>query len=182
MRLEAVMQQFGGHSGDFSDHQLKFIREVDLTELTEELDAWSNVWDQLDPQTVDQRRYRERRRLQQELKLHAQGLADMTFRLEVPKGYSREFIRASFLQENPTQEHLIKELFDSASWWLLVAHSEAADGSRHLNFCHVNTRKVAQLVLSAESPAISNFTVADPIAPRGKIIIFTSEHQESPAG
>lgn len=172
MDLKELMARFGDHSERLPEDQIESGREINLTELTHALDAWQRVWDKLDPQTVNQRRYHEQREHQRDLKRQAGILRSMTFQLEAVAGYSKEFIRGHLLVENPEHEHLIKELFRPDAWCLLIAYTKARDGSIILDFCHTNTRKIARLKVSANSPIIGHFRVVDPAIPRGNLIIF----------
>jgi len=172
MDLSEVMAQYGGHTERLPQEQIRFGREINLPELIKELDAWKEVWDRLDPQTSDQLPHDKRRQLEKELKQHAQVLTDMTFRVETIDNYPQSLVRKHICDENPDQKHLIKELFSPTSWWAFIAYAKATDLGYYLDFCHVNTRKIARLKVSANSPAVNHFGMADPIAPRGKITIY----------
>lgn len=182
MVLQELMAKFDGHSERLPEHQLRFGQEVDLKSLTEALNDWERVWDQLNPQTVDQRRYHEQRALNRALIQHTRTLKGMTFQLKALDNCSKEFICEHILRENPDRENLVKELFRPDSWWLLFAYSKARDGSGYLDFCHANTRKVVRLGISSSSPIVRNLGIIEPSTPRGEITAFGYiAHGDTPA-
>lgn len=181
MILQEVMEKYDGHSERLPEGQFEGGKEIDLAELTKVLDDWKRVWDQLNPQAFDHRRYHEQRQLRQALRQHAQTLEGMVFKIDIFEGYSQEFVREHLLRENPDQENLIKDIFHPETWWLLIARTKSTDGSDYLDFCHANTRKVVRLKVSADSPLINSYGLAGPATPRGKITIF-SDNQKTPAG
>lgn len=172
MDLQEVMARFGGHAERLPDPQIKSGKEIDLTELMKVFDAWQPIWSKLDPRTVDQRRHREQRCLQQESAQYANIIKGMTFEFKVLEGYSKEFVRLHLLRENPGQEKIVNYLFDQGSWWRLVARVRATNGSDYLDFCHANTREVVRIKISADSPIIDHYELAGPVAPRGSVVLF----------
>lgn len=181
MDLKEMMSRFGGHGERLPDAEIKFGKEIELDELVKALDAWQEVWEKLEPSQIDQLSHSEQQRLKRELKACADTLTQMTFRLDVFDGYSKEFVRAKLLEANPDQPYLIQELFGPQSWWLLISYTKDITNGGCMDFCHVNTRKIARLRIAATSPIIEHFGMREPIAPHGEVVIFCSDYQNAPA-
>lgn len=172
MDLKEVMAQYDGHTERLPQGQIKGGKEIELAELVKELDEWKKVWDRLDPQTADQLSHDERSRLDKELKRHAQVLTNMAFKFDILNGCSKEFAREHLLRENPEQMHLVNDLVSHGAWWLIIGHTKAQDGSDYIDCCHINTRQVVRLKVSADSPLLDNFGLAGPMTPLGEIALY----------
>lgn len=172
MQLQKVMEKFGGHAERLPESQIESGKEIQLEELVARLDIWKEIWDKLNPQTVDQRRHREQSQLRQSLKRQARVLTDMTFQFDVLEGYSREFVCAELIKENPEHEARIKDFFHPDTWWLLIGRVQDYGGSDYLDLCHANTREVIRLKVDAKSPIRHCYELAGPATPQGSIVLF----------
>lgn len=172
MYLNEVLERYGGRPEWQLVGKITEGRRIDLVKFSEALAEWQKVYDQLDPRALDQRRHREQRRLEDELRNKAQILRNISLKIKI--NGSKSFVQECLLRANPSREAMIKDVFSASAFWLPICCVKLTDGSLHAFFCHANTKEISALIVNAGSPAAGNLGFDHPIDPHGEVVDFNS--------